>query len=49
LQKVTLIATKPLNDGNWLPLHEGELQIVKGGEIVDSVRTSASATQSAVA
>jgi glutamine amidotransferase len=48
LQKVTLIATKPLNDGNWLPLHEDELLIVKGGEIVDSVRTSASATQSAV-
>jgi predicted glutamine amidotransferase len=49
LQKVTLIATKPLNDGNWLPLHEGELLIVKGGEIVDSVRTSASDAQSAVA
>ena len=37
-QKVTLISTIPLNDGNWRPMSEGELLIVKGGEVVDSVR-----------
>ena len=37
LQKVTLVATTPLNDGDWLPMQEGELLIVKGGEKVDPV------------
>jgi len=37
-QKVTLVSTTPLNDGNWQPMQEGELLIIKGGEIVDSVR-----------
>ncbi len=36
-QKVTLVSTTPLNDGNWQAMHEGELLIVKGGEVVDSV------------
>jgi glutamine amidotransferase len=37
-QKVTLVSTIPLNDGNWQPMQEGELLIVKGGEILDSSR-----------
>ena len=37
LQKVTLISTMPLNDGNWQPMNEGDLLVIKGGEIVDSV------------
>lgn len=45
LQKVTLIATTPLNDGNWRPMHEGELLVVKGGEVVDSIRNSVSCAQ----
>ena len=36
LQKVTLVATTPLNDGKWQPMRAGELLVVKGGEIVDS-------------
>ena len=35
LQKVTLVATVPLTDGNWQPLHAGELLLVKEGEIID--------------
>jgi predicted glutamine amidotransferase len=38
LQKVTLISTMPLNDGDWRPMKEGEMLIIKGGEIVDNVR-----------
>ena len=37
IQKVTLVSTTPLNGGDWQAMHEGELLIVKGGEIVDSV------------
>ena len=37
-QKVTLVSTTPLNDGNWQPMREGELLIIKGGENVGSVR-----------
>lgn len=37
VQKVTLVATTPLNEGDWTPMLEGELLILKGGEIVDSV------------
>ncbi len=36
LQKVTLVSTMPLNDGKWMPMHEGELLVVKKGEVVDS-------------
>jgi predicted glutamine amidotransferase len=36
VQKVTLIATTPLNDGDWQPMRAGELLVIKGGEIVDS-------------
>jgi len=36
VQKVTLVATTPLNEGDWTPMLEGELLILKGGEIVDS-------------
>jgi predicted glutamine amidotransferase len=37
VQKVTLIATTPLNEGNWIPMQAGELLLIKGGEVVDSV------------
>ena len=37
-QKVTLVSTTPLNDGNWQPMQEGELLVIKGGEILDSSR-----------
>jgi predicted glutamine amidotransferase len=37
VQKVTLVSTSPLNDGDWTPMCEGELLIVKGGEVIDSV------------
>ncbi len=37
VQKVTLVSTTPLNEGDWTPMLEGELLILKGGEIVDSV------------
>jgi predicted glutamine amidotransferase len=37
VQKVTLVSTSPLNAGNWTPMHEGELLILKGGEVIDSV------------
>ena len=40
IQKVTLISTTPLNGGDWQAMHEGELLIVKGGEIVDPVNDS---------
>lgn len=36
VQKVTLVSTTPLNDGDWKPMQEGELLILRGGEIVDS-------------
>ncbi len=37
-QKVTLLSTLPLNDGDWQPLEAGELLVVKGGEVsVDPV------------
>ncbi len=36
VQKVTLIATTPLNDGDWRPMRAGELLVIRGGEIVDS-------------
>jgi glutamine amidotransferase len=36
VQKVTLVSTTPLNEGDWTPMLEGELLILKGGEIVDS-------------
>ncbi len=35
VQRVTLISTKPLNDGNWLPMSEGQLLVLKGGEIIN--------------
>lgn len=38
VQKVTLVATTPLNDGKWRPMREGELLVVKGGELVNSTR-----------
>jgi len=38
-QKVTLVSTAPLNDGHWQPMQEGELLVVKGGEVVDSVKS----------
>ena len=41
VQKVTLIATTPLNDGNWRPMQAGELLVLRGGEVVDSADTSA--------
>lgn len=37
VQKVTLVSTTPLNEGDWTPMHEGDLLILKGGEIADSV------------
>ena len=36
VQKVTLVSTTPLNEGDWTPMLEGELLILKRGEIVDS-------------
>jgi glutamine amidotransferase len=36
VQKVTLVSTTPLNEGDWTPMLESELLILKGGEIVDS-------------
>ena len=36
VQKVTLVSTTPLNEGDWTPMLEGELLILKGGEIVES-------------
>jgi predicted glutamine amidotransferase len=36
VQKVTLIATTPLNDADWQPMRAGELLVIRGGEIVDS-------------
>jgi predicted glutamine amidotransferase len=38
-QKVTLVSTQPLNDGQWVPLGAGELLVVRGGQIVDRVQT----------
>lgn len=38
VQKVTLISTLPLNDGDWQPLQAGELLLLKGGEVIDRVR-----------
>ena len=35
LQKVTLVSTVPLNDGDWRPMQAGELLVLKGGEIID--------------
>lgn len=35
VQKVTLISTTPLNDANWLPMSEGQLLVVKGGEVIN--------------
>jgi predicted glutamine amidotransferase len=35
LQKVTLVSTYPLTDGNWQPLQAGELLVLKKGEVVD--------------
>jgi len=35
LQKVTLVSTLPLTDGDWQPMQAGELLVVKKGEIVD--------------
>jgi predicted glutamine amidotransferase len=32
VQKVTLIATTPLNDGNWRPMPAGELLVLRGGK-----------------
>jgi predicted glutamine amidotransferase len=40
VQKVTLVSTVPLNDGNWHPMGEGDLLMLKGGEIVDWVGES---------
>ena len=37
VQKVTMVATTPLNDGNWQPLPAGELLVLHGGEVVDSL------------
>lgn len=37
LQKVTLVSTVPLTDGDWQPLHAGELLVLKAGEVIDRV------------
>ncbi len=37
VQKVTLVSTTPLTDADWKPMHRGQLLVVKGGEIIDSV------------
>ena len=37
VQRVTLISTVPLTDGDWQPLGAGELLVLKAGEIVDWV------------
>ncbi len=37
VQKVTLVSTMPLTDGDWRPLHAGELLVLKGGEVIDRV------------
>ena len=41
VQKVTLIATTPLNDGNWRPMRTGELLVVRKGEVVDRADAAA--------
>lgn len=37
LQRVTLVSTAPLNDGDWQPLGAGEMLVLRAGEIVDWV------------
>ena len=37
VQKVTLVSTTPLTDADWKPMHKGQLLVIKGGEIIDSV------------
>jgi len=37
LQRVTLVSTVPLTDGDWQPMHAGELLVLKAGEIIDRV------------
>ncbi|MCP4390875.1 MAG: class II glutamine amidotransferase [Gammaproteobacteria bacterium] len=49
VQKVTLVSTIPLNDGDWQPLQAGELLILKGGEVVDWVSESGDSRQLASA
>lgn len=38
-QNVTLVSTKPLNGGQWVPLGEGELLVARGGQIIDRLQT----------
>jgi len=40
VQKVTLIASTPLNDGNWRPMQAGELLVLRDGEVVDTANAS---------
>ncbi|MEH6577026.1 MAG: class II glutamine amidotransferase [Amphritea sp.] len=35
IQKVTLVSTLPLNHGSWQPMHQGQLLVVKGGEVIN--------------
>jgi len=35
VQRVTLVSTMPLTDGDWRPLQAGELLVLKAGEIID--------------
>jgi glutamine amidotransferase len=37
LQRVTLVSTVPLTEGDWQPMHAGELLVLKAGEIIDRV------------
>ncbi len=45
LQKVTLISTMPLNEGDWQPLQAGELLVVKGGEVIDRISESGNSSR----
>ncbi|MEH6470505.1 MAG: class II glutamine amidotransferase [Halopseudomonas sp.] len=48
VQKVTLISTLPLNNGHWLPMQEGQLLVIKRGEIIDSIEDRKELTRQAV-
>jgi glutamine amidotransferase len=37
VQKVTLVSTIPLTDADWKPMHKGQLLVIRGGEVIDSV------------
>jgi glutamine amidotransferase len=37
LQRVTLVSTVPLTNGDWQPMNAGELLVMKAGEIIDWV------------